>query len=262
MENKVDHVGVFFEEELPDKKIKVENLFGNQSTLNMPTLNRPNPNGVFYQRNASFKKKSTGLTSIDLNINNRPPDLQEPFSYDKENDFLDNKGSSDIEDDANHQPPINELEEEDFMSIAKRKFLIERFYKVAELNEKKLYEDIYKYFRREIMADLNKNKKLFEIFDLIGMSEESETRNHLMEGDGLKESYIKGKISQMAASIKDAKQFYKSNMESGETIDKFYQFYITREQEGVGYTETIEDMIVTFLQIKFKKQIKSLIQML
>ena len=81
MTNAVDDVGVFFEEELPDKKIKVEDLFGNQSTLDMPTLNRPNPNGVFYQRNASFNKKSTGLTSIDLNINKRPPDLQEPFSY-------------------------------------------------------------------------------------------------------------------------------------------------------------------------------------
>lgn len=78
MENSVDDVGVFFEDELPEKKIKVEDLFGDQSTGDIATLNRPNPNGVWYQKNASIEKRSTGLTSMVSYID-RPPDLQEPF---------------------------------------------------------------------------------------------------------------------------------------------------------------------------------------
>jgi peptidoglycan hydrolase-like protein with peptidoglycan-binding domain len=118
MENSVDDIGVIFEADAKDK-LGVEDLFPEQSTGDMPTLHRPNPDGVWHQRQASLNKRSTGLTSMVSYID-RPPDLEEPFTYLEEDDFL-FRGSDEEEmpgnkSDLNNEIKDNEMNKKSYMN--------------------------------------------------------------------------------------------------------------------------------------------------
>jgi hypothetical protein len=245
MENDVDDIGVFFEDELPEKKLKVEDLFGDQSTGDIATLNRPNTDGVWYQKNASIKKRSTGLTSMVSYID-RPPDLEEPFSYSEEDDFL-FKGE-DLEEMDGNKPTINEKKEEDFMSIAKRRFSINNFYKMAQNQtdtNPKVEQKMFDFFTRKIIQGLTSGKmKKEDIF--------SDQASEAGWGTELNKSFVMKLLNSNANQLlsdPDIKQEYSKNKEGMETFGSFYY-----DEYILGSLST---KIINFVQDKFTKNVST-----
>jgi hypothetical protein len=237
MENSVDDVGVFFEDELPEKKIKVEDLFGDQSTGDIATLNRPNPNGVWYQKNASIEKRSTGLTSMVSYID-RPPDLQEPFIYSEEDDFL--FQSEDAEEMPGNKPTINEKNEEDFMTTSRR-LSIESFYKIAEDGfDNTVIKSVSDFMKREVVSDLNKGTSPSDIFgeDILAQGWTWDSNN-----SSFKDDYVSSKENGLFG-LPGLNKEYDKNKSGYETKDKFLKRYLKES----GVAQTVGTFISSYLK--------------
>lgn len=161
MENSVDDVGVIFEADAKEK-LGVEDLFPEQSTGDMPTLHRPNPDGVWYQRQASLNKRSTGLTSMVSYID-RPPDLEEPFSYLDEDDFL-FRGSDEEEMPGNKSDLNNEIKDNEMNKKSYMNYFYDMIKKEASANVSikgygrgNLYGDTI-YLMHAIISDVPENE--------------------------------------------------------------------------------------------------------